>query len=420
MLKCDNKRMEEKIVTFSKFGDAGHGGVTRYSLSPEAHQARDYFVKRMEAIGATIECDDMANMYATIPGSEAGAKRIVMASHVDSVMNGGNYDGILGVMVGMEVLETVVAENIPHRHPLTAMIWTNEEGSLYPPAMMSSGVVCYDYLPEEIRKKFKKENVLASKSVLDNTTTFGDALNASPYKGDEKNRLSKEKYAAMFELHVEQGPVLEDAGEDVAAVTGVMGMFNYRIKFFGQTDHAGTTPMHKRQDALFAAAQALCYLHEEIDKLNRPELVYTTGEIVCHPCIHTCIPDLIDFSIDVRHEDAELRAKVLDIVKSLEKKEWAKCKCEVSLAWQRDTVYFDKELVDFVKSSADELKIPNRYMLAGAGHDAQFASYMMPTAMMFVQSKDGHSHCELEYTPVEICTEGASVMLNAVLKVDKK
>ena len=420
MLKCDNKRMEEKIVTFSKFGDAGHGGVTRYSLSPEAHQARDYFVKRMEAIGATIECDDMANMYATIPGSEAGAKRIVMASHVDSVMNGGNYDGILGVMVGMEVLETVVAENIPHRHPLTAMIWTNEEGSLYPPAMMSSGVVCYDYLPEEIRKKFKKENVLASKSVLDNTTTFGDALNASPYKGDEKNRLSKEKYAAMFELHVEQGPVLEDAGEDVAAVTVVMGMFNYRIKFFGQTDHAGTTPMHKRQDALFAAAQALCYLHEEIDKLNRPELVYTTGEIVCHPCIHTCIPDLIDFSIDVRHEDAELRAKVLDIVKSLEKKEWAKCKCEVSLAWQRDTVYFDKELVDFVKSSADELKIPNRYMLAGAGHDAQFASYMMPTAMMFVQSKDGHSHCELEYTPVEICTEGASVMLNAVLKVDKK
>lgn len=420
MYTCNKDRLQDKIETFAQFGATGNGGITRYSLSPEAHQARDEFVKRMKAIGATIETDDMANVYATIEGSEPGLKRIVMASHADSVRNGGNYDGILGVLTAMEVLETIVAENIPHRHPITAMIWTNEEGSLYPPAMMSSGVVCYDYLPADISKKFKKEDMLKSVSVLDKTTTFGEALNDSPYKGDEKNRLTKDKYEAMFELHIEQGPILEDAGERVGAVTGVMGMFNYRIKFFGQSDHAGTTPMHKRQDALFAAAQALCYLHEEIDKLGRPELVYTTGEIVCHPCVHTVIPDMIDFSIDCRHEDPEVRAKVLEIVKSLETREWARCKCEVSLAWQRDTVYFDKELVDFVKSSADELTIPNRYIVAGAGHDAQFVSYMMPTAMIFVQSKDGHSHCEEEYTPVEICTEGASVMLNAVLKVDKK
>ncbi len=420
MFTCDNKRMEDKITTFAKFGDAGHGGITRYSLSPEAHQARDYFVKRMEAIGATIECDDMANMYATIPGSEPGLKRIVMASHADSVKNGGNYDGILGVIAGMEVLETVVAENIPHRHPLTAMIWTNEEGSLYPPAMMSSGVVCYDYLPADISKKFKKENMLASVSVLDKTTTFGDALNASPFKGEEKNRLSKDKYEAMFELHIEQGPILEDAGNEIGVVTCVLGMFNYRIRFYGQSDHAGTTPMHKRQDALFAAAQALCYLHEEIDKLGRPELVYTTGEIVCHPNVHTVIPDMIDFSIDVRHEDPELRAKVLEIVKSLEQKEWARCKCEVELAWQRDTVYFDKELVGYVKESADELGTKNQLINSGAGHDAQFASYMMPTTMIFVPSKDGHSHCEPEFTTVEECTKGASVLLNAVLKTDKK
>jgi N-carbamoyl-L-amino-acid hydrolase len=412
--------MDEKITTFSKFGDAGHGGITRYSLSPEAHMARDYFVKKMEAIGATIEWDDMANMYATIPGSDPNAKRIVMASHADSVKNGGNYDGILGVIVGMEVLETVVAENITHKHPLTAMIWTNEEGSLYPPAMMSSGVVCYDYLPENIRMKFKKENMLASKSVLDKTTTFGEALDASPYKGTEDKRLSPDKYAAMFELHVEQGPVLEDAGEKVAAVTGVMGMFNYRIRFFGQSDHAGTTPMHKRQDALFAAAQALCYLHEEIDKLGRPELVYTTGEIECHPNVHTVIPDMIDFSIDVRHEDPAVRAQVLEIVKTLPEREWARCRCEIELAWQRDTVYFNKELVDFVKQSADEMNIPNRYMIAGAGHDAQFASYMLPTAMIFVESKDGHSHCEPEFTSVESCTDGATVMLHAVLKTDAK
>lgn len=411
MFTCDTKRMEDKIVTFSKFGDAGHGGITRYSLSPEAHQARDEFVKRMKAIGATIECDDMANVYATLPGSEAGLKKIVMASHADSVKNGGNYDGILGVLGGMEVLETIAAEKIPHRHPVTAMIWTNEEGSLYPPAMMSSGVVL---------GRFDKATMLASKSVLDRTTTFGQALDASPYKGEEKNRLNADEYMAMFELHIEQGPILEDEGKDLGVVTCVLGMFNYRIRFFGQADHAGTTPMHKRQDALFAAAKALCYLHEEIDKLDRPELVYTTGEIVCHPCVHTVIPDMIDFSIDVRHEDPAVLEQVLEIVKSLDGKVIEKCRCEIEKAWARDTVYFDKELVGYVKESADELGISNQFINSGAGHDAQFVTYMMPTTMIFVPSKDGHSHCEPEYTTPEQCTAGATVMLNAVLKADKK
>jgi beta-ureidopropionase / N-carbamoyl-L-amino-acid hydrolase len=224
----------------------------------------------------------------------------------------------------------------------------------------------------------------------------------------------------MFEMHIEQGPILEDAGNDVGVVTCVLGMFNYRIRFFGQSDHAGTTPMNKRQDALFAAAQALVYLHAEIDKLGRPELVYTTGEIVCHPCVHTVIPDMVDFSIDVRHEDPKVLEQVLAIVKSLETKEWAKCRCEVELAWQRDTVYFNKELVALVKEAAEEAGVKHQFINSGAGHDAQFASYMIPTTMIFVVSKDGHSHCEQEYSTPEQCTEGATVLLNAVLKADAK
>ncbi|NLT48790.1 MAG: Zn-dependent hydrolase [Clostridiales bacterium] len=420
MFTCDVKRMEDKIKTFSKFGDAGHGGITRYSLSPEALMARAEFKKRMEAIGAVIEVDDVANMYATIPGSDPDAKRIVMASHVDSVKNGGNYDGILGVMGAMEVLETVVANNIPHKHPLTAMIWTNEEGSLYPPAMMVSGIVCNDYLPPQIAKNFKYENMMASKSVLDGTKTFGEALEASGYKGDKKYRLNPDQYKAMFELHIEQGPILEDAGNDVGVVDCVLGMFNYRIKFYGQAAHAGTFPMHKRKDALHAAALALCYLHEEIDKLDRPELVYTTGEILCHPCVHTVIPDYVEFSLDVRHEDPKVREQVMEIVKSLETKEWARCKCEIKEAWARDTVYWDKELVGFVEEAAKESGVKYQHINSGAGHDAQFASYMMPTTMIFVVSKDGLSHCEPEYSSPEQCTAGATVMLNAVLKLDAK
>lgn len=418
MFKCDVKRMGEKIHTFSTFGDAGHGGITRYSLSDAAKQAREYFTERMTKIGATITTDDMANMYATLPGTDPNAKRIVMASHCDSVKNGGNYDGILGVMGAMEVLETVAAENIPHKHPLTAMIWTNEEGSLYPPAMMSSGVICYDYLPADIAKGFKHENMLASKSVLDGKSTFGEALEASGYKGDKANRLNPEEYKAMFELHIEQGPILEDAGLNVGVVDCVLGMFNTRVRFYGQAAHAGTFPMNKRQDALFAAAQCLCYLHEEIDKLDRPELVYTTGEIVAHPCVHTVIPDYVDFSIDVRHEDPELLKKVYDIVHGCADKEWAKCRCEVVDQWNRDTVYWDKELVGYVRESVEELGIPHMDIHSGAGHDAQFASYMLPTTMIFVSSEKGLSHCEPEHTSDEVCTDGASVLLNAVLKCD--
>lgn len=419
MYTCSLERMKDKIKTFSAFGDAGHGGITRYSLSEAAIMARNEFKKRMEKIGAKIETDDLGDMYATLEGSNPDAKRIVMGSHVDSVKNGGNYDGILGVMSAMEVLETVAEKKIPHKHPLTAMIWTNEEGSLYPPAMMCSGIVCNDYLPEDIGAKFRFEDMMNSKSILDPTKTFGEALDKSGFKGDKKYRLSPDKYQYMFETHIEQGPILEDAGCDIGVVDCVLGMFNYRVKFYGQTVHAGTFPMPKRRDAFYAAAQALCYMHDEIDKLGIKDLVYTTGEVVCHPCVHTCVPDYFDFSVDARHEDPDSLAKVLEVVMSLADRQWAGCRCEVVKAWNRDTVYWNKKLVGYVEESATEAGVSHMRIHSGAGHDAQFASYMLPTTMIFVQSKDGLSHCEPEYSSPEHCTEGATVMLGAMLRADK-
>lgn len=418
MYTCSEKRMEDKIRTFSKYGDAGHGGITRYAFSEADIQARNEFKKRMEAIGAAIETDDVGDLYATIPGTDPDAKRIVMASHCDSVKNGGNYDGILGVMSAMEVLETVTEQKISHKHPLTAMIWTNEEGSLYPPAMMCSGIVCYDWLPEDIRSKFQYQDMMDARSILDNQSTFGEALKRSGFQGEKKYRLSPEKYQCYFETHIEQGPILEDNGNDIGVVDCVLGMFNYRLKFYGQTTHAGTFPMPKRKDAFYAAAQALCWLHQEIDKLGYSDLVYTTGEVVCHPCVHTCVPDFFDFSFDARHEDPEKLAKVLELVKSCEDRTWAGCTCKVEKAWNRNTVYWDKKLVGYVKEAAEEVGVSHQYIHSGAGHDAQFAAYMLPATMIFVQSKNGLSHCEEEFSSVKQCTEGATVMLNAVLKAD--
>lgn len=407
MITCSKDRVQNKIETFARFGDTGNGGITRFSLSKEALQAREEFVKRMEAVGAEIVTDDMANMYATISGTEEGLPRIVMASHVDSVRNGGNYDGILGVITAMEVIETIVMEKISHRHPITAMIWTNEEGSLYPPAMMSSGVVC---------GKFDKTKMLASKSA--EGKTFGEALEQSGYVGDEKNRLNSKDYKAMLELHIEQGPVLEAEEKQIGVVEGVVGMVNYRIRTYGQSDHAGTTPMQYRRDALLAAASAIKYLHEELDKLDS-NLVYTTGEILCHPNIHTVIPDFVDFSLDARHKNPEVIRQVVEVIKNMPK-EFDKCEVKYEEAWARNTVDFNGELVDFVQKSADAYGYTNKRMYSGAGHDAQYVADIMPTAMVFVPSKDGHSHCEPEFTSAEECWRGINVVLQTVLEIDKK
>lgn len=419
MYQCDLKRMTDKIQTFSKIGDAGHGGITRYSLSEEALCARKEFIRRMSAIGAVITTDDLANVFATLPGSEEG-KQIAMGSHIDSVKNGGNYDGILGVISAMEVLETVVVNNIPHRHPLTACIWTNEEGSLYPPVMMCSGIVCYDYLPKDIRKSYRYEDMMKSVSMEDHVTTFGERLKKSGFCGSKENRLSPENTLCDFETHIEQGPILEDAGMDLGVVDCVLGMYHYRVRIYGQTTHAGTFPMHKRRDASFAYAQILCEIHKKIDELKIPGLVYTTGEIFCHPNINTCVPDYMEFSFDVRHEDVSALDRAAAIIESLPEKIWAGCHCEVERSWKRDTVYWNKTLAGYVKESAEELYIKHQWIHSGAGHDAQFIAYMVPTTMIFAPSHGGLSHCEDEYTSPEHCTLAATVMLNAVLKADAR
>jgi N-carbamoyl-L-amino-acid hydrolase len=407
MLTCNKARIQNKIETFATFGDAGHGGITRLSLSKEALKARAEFAQRMRVLGVETVTDDMANMYATLPGTETDLPRIVMASHCDSVLNGGNYDGILGVITAMEVIETIITEKIPHRHPITAMIWTNEEGSLYPPAMMSSGVVC---------GKFNKAEMLSSKSF--EGRTFGEALEQCGYVGDEANRLNAKDYMVMLELHIEQGPVLEAEKKQIGVVEGVVGMVNYRIRTYGQADHAGTTPMYYRKDALLAAASVLKYLHAELDKLDN-NLVYTTGEILCHPGVHTVIPDLVDFSLDARHQDPEVIKQVVEIIRNMPK-EFDKCEVKCQEAWCRSTIEFNEELVSLVEKSADAYGYSSKRMYSGAGHDAQYVADMLPTTMIFVPSKEGRSHNELEFTSTLECWRGMNVVLQTVLEIDKK
>ncbi len=408
MISCSLQRMEDKIKTFSRFGDTGKGGITRLSLSPEALAARAEFQKRMEAIGATVVTDDMANMYATVPGTE-NLPAILAGSHLDSVKQGGNYDGVLGVLTAMEAVETIVKENIPHKHPITVMVWTNEEGARFEPAMMSSGVIC---------NKFGKEAMLASEAKDIPGYTFAQALEESGFLGSKENRMSADKYVALVELHIEQGPVLEQEGVEIGVVEGVCGMVNYEFAFVGQADHAGTTPMKYRKDALYAAAKTIQYLHDELDELDS-KLVYTTGKISAHPNIHTIIPDEVKFTLDARHQNPEVIKQVVEIIKKIPS-EVEKCKASYEEAWSRKTVDFSSELVKYVEKSAAEFGYSSKRMYSGAGHDAQYVVDMIPSTMIFVPSVDGHSHCELEYTSVEDCLKGANVMMQTILHIDKQ
>jgi len=406
IITCNRERMEDKIVTFSKFGDTGKGGITRLSLSEPDLQARKEFCKRMEELGADIVIDDMGNIYAKFKGSE-NLPHIAMGSHCDSVVQGGNYDGILGVLTAMEVAETMVTEKLQHRHPITVMIWTNEEGARFDPAMMSSGV---------ITGKFDKEKMLASKDK--EGMTFGEALDASGYKGDEKNRMNPKDYMAFVELHIEQGPVLEATKMDIGVVEGVVGMVNYEFEFIGQAGHAGTVPQKMRKDALLAASEAIQYLHRELDKLD-DKLVYTTGRIICSPNIHTIIPDDVKFTLDARHQDPEVVQQVVEVIKRIPS-ELAKCKVSYKELWSRKTVIYNKEFVNLVEKNANLYGYSNMRMYSGPGHDAQFVADIVPTTMIFVPSIGGHSHCEIEKTSLDDCLKGANVLLQTVLDIDKK
>jgi N-carbamoyl-L-amino-acid hydrolase len=399
--------MDEKIKAFSKFGALEGGGITRLSLSEPALEARAEFKRRAEALGMTVESDDIANIYATFPGSEEGLPRIVMGSHMDSVRSGGNYDGIYGVLSSLEVAETIITEGIKLRHPITVMVWTNEEGARFEPAMMSSGIVM---------KKFTKESML-DVTETGGTVTFGEALKASGWVSDEANRLNDRDYCAYFEPHIEQGPVLEEEGLDIGVVAGVVGMVNYDIILEGVSSHAGTTPQSYRKDALRAASKVILDLWDELGALA-DDLVFTTGEITCRPNIHTVVPNYVKFSLDSRHQDMGVIAKVVDVIENLPKEVYG-CKLSYEEHWGRKTIQFDDRLLDYVEDAAKGLEYSNKRMYSGAGHDAQYVSELLPAVMIFIPSKDGLSHTVVEYSTPEQTWHGANVLLNALVEADK-
>lgn len=403
LLLVKKERVEQQLETFANFGRTKNNGVTRLALSEEDRLARDYFSDYCKNLGLDVKVDDMGNIYGTLQGIE-DKPPIVIGSHLDSVKKGGRFDGVLGVITGLEVIETLIDNDITPRIPVTVVNFTNEEGARFEPSMMSSGV---------LSGKFNKEEMMQSTDV--DGVTFKEALESINYAGSIENRLTEA--TAFLELHIEQGPVLDHHSISIGVVECVVGMVCYEIEVNGESNHAGTTPMHMRRDALFVANDLMNTLNEYLGKLNE-QLVFTIGRLDVQPNIHTVIPNKVVFTIEARHKDPYIMKQVEAIVENLVKSPSREiASIEVRKLWDRDTVWFDSHLRDTVEQAAKELNYSSRRMVSGAGHDAQFIATYLPSTMIFIPSIDGKSHMENELTEIDDCVKGINVMLNTVLNL---
>jgi beta-ureidopropionase / N-carbamoyl-L-amino-acid hydrolase len=345
-------------------------------------------------------------MYATLEGTE-NKPPILIGSHLDSVKKGGRFDGVLGVVAGLEVVRTLVENNIKPKIPITVVNFTNEEGARFEPSMMASGVLA---------GKFDKSVMLKKKDA--SGTTFEEALKAIGYAGEEENRLKEA--TALIEMHIEQGPILEAEGLSIGVVECVVGMACYEIEVTGESDHAGTTPMHMRKDALFAANNLINEIRKRLGSLDK-DLVYTIGRVNVYPSIHTVIPNKVVFTLEARHKDMEIVNTVKDFIQGLPNLGVNEgCEVKTTKLWERDTVWFKPELCDLVEQSAQSLGYSHRRMVSGAGHDAQFIASLVPSVMLFVPSINGKSHCEEELTTWDDCEKGVNVVLDSVLSLLSK
>lgn len=403
-LRINQDRLMDTLRDFAKIGETENKGVTRLALSKEDIQARTYFKDQCEALGLTVQWDDLGNMYALLSGKNPDQAPIYMGSHLDTVKKGGRFDGVLGVAAGLEVLRVMIDQGIEFNRPVGIINFTNEEGARFEPSMMASGIIAGKF-----------DHCTMTKKIDESAMTFGEALELSGFKGSHANRLKQA--AAFLELHIEQGPILEQRQLDIGVVECVVGMCCYEIDITGQSNHAGTTPQSMRQDALTAANHLMNILHKRLTRLDS-DLVYTIGRFSVSPNIHTVIPNKVVFSIEARHKDEGVIKQVEAILSEVTNE--CSLPSNATKLWGRNTVWFNEQVVQQVEESTKALDYSYTKMVSGAGHDAQFIAGIVPSAMIFVPSAGGISHSENEYTSWEACGIGANVLLETVYRLTTK
>lgn len=402
-LRIDIDRLLGRLAALAEIGAiGGTEGCGRLALTDEDKAGRDLVVTWMRDLGLEVVIDGIGNVIGVLAGATDGPP-VMCGSHIDTVATGGRYDGNLGVLAGLEVIETVTSAGIVPDRPLAVGFYTNEEGSRFPPDMLGSLVYV---------------GGLALEEALDIHGFDGERV------GEELERIG---YAgtgpvpglvphAFVELHVEQGPVLEVEGVTIGSVDGVQGISWQEITITGQSNHAGTTPMAMRRDPGFVATSIANFVRTLAVEIGDPQ-VATVGRLSLVPDLVNVVPASATLTLDLRNTDEEVLQKaeerVADFVASAAAAEG--CAVEVRSLARFEPVVFDPEVVDLVEQTAKELGHSVRRMPSGAGHDAQMFARICPTAMIFTPSRDGLSHNPAEYTSPDDLQAGADVLLQVML-----
>ena len=403
-LRINGDRLWESLMEMAKIGPGIAGGNNRQTLTDEDAEGRTLFQKWCEAAGCTMGLDQMGNMFATRPGLDPEALPVYVGSHLDTQPTGGKYDGILGVLGGLEIIKTLNDLNIKTKHPIVVTNWTNEEGTRYAPPMLASGVFGGVHTQEWAYDRVDADG-----------KRFGDELVRIGWRGDEK--VGERKMHAFFELHIEQGPILEAENKDIGVVTHGQGLSWTEITIIGKDSHTGSTPMHMRKNAGLAMARIL----ENVDEIalsHAPHAVGAAGHIDVYPNSRNVIPGKVVFTVD-------LRSPELAVIDDMEQRlmSGAKKICDdmgLEVSFEKvggfDPVTFDEKCVSSIRNAAERMGYSHMNIISGAGHDACWINGVAPSAMVMCPCVDGLSHNEAEDISKEWAVAGADVLMHAVIE----
>jgi len=398
-LRINGDRLWSSIMEMAKIGALPAGGCRRLALSDEDKQARDLFAKWCEDAGCTVKIDDFGNMFARRAGTDERLLPIAIGSHLDTQPHGGKFDGVFGVLAGLEVIRTLNDAGIETAAPIEVINWTNEEGARFAPAMLSSGVYA-----DHFEKEFADNRSDAEGK------TFRQELQRIGYEGDEP--CGSHEIGAFLEAHIEQGPILEREEKVIGVVRGGQGQRWYDATSMGQDAHTGSTPMEGRNDALLKAAEFTLAVRD-VALAHAPDAVATVGEMHVTPNSRNTIPGEVHLTVDARHPEDNVLAEMDAALRVAAEK----AGLELEQIWHKPPIVFNQKCCAAIQNATDLMAYPNREMVSGAGHDACQVATKVPTAMVFVPCADGISHNEAESAEPEDLEAGANVLLHAAIEL---
>jgi N-carbamoyl-L-amino-acid hydrolase len=403
-LKIDGDRLWDSLMEMAQIGPGVAGGNNRQTVTDADAEGRALFQRWCDAAGLTMGVDAMGTMFAARPGTDPNALPVYLGSHLDTQPTGGKYDGVLGVLAGLELVRTLNDLNIATRHPIVVTNWTNEEGTRFAPAMMASGVFAGVH---DLDWAYGRTDAAGKR--------FGDELDRIGWKGAEP--VGARPMHAFFELHIEQGPILEAEGADIGVVTHGQGLWWLEVTLTGKDAHTGSTPMHMRVNAGLGMARITELVHT-IAMDTQPDAVGAVGQANVYPNSRNVIPGRAVFTVDFRSPDlakltamkARLEAEAPKIAADLG------LGIEIEAVGHFDPVTFDAGCVAAVRDAAERLGYSHRDIVSGAGHDACWINRVAPTAMVMCPCVDGLSHNEAEAITKDWASAGANVLLHAVVE----